>query len=187
VSGVAAQATTALQNGLLLDQITHQALHDDLTGLANRLQFKDRLGGTIAQAREQGQQVTAFYLDLDSFKPVNDRFGHDAGDELLVAVAERLRACTRATDIVARLGGDEFAVLVDASEASEAVEAIAARLVDAFDEPFEIAGRPLTLRASIGRATFPRDAATAEQLLTTADAAMFAGKRARKAPDPLSA
>ncbi len=182
LSGIAAQATTALQNGRLLDQMTHQALHDDLTGLANRLQFKDRLGGTIDQARERNQQVTAFYLDLDSFKPVNDRFGHDAGDEVLVAVAERLRDCTRAADTVARLGGDEFAVLVDASEESEAVELIAARLAGAFDEPFQIAGRPLTLKASIGRATFPRDAESAEQLLSTADAAMFAGKRARKAP-----
>ncbi len=97
LSGVAAQATTALQNGRLVDQITHQALHDELTGLANRLQFKTQLARRgPSRPRSSGEQVTLFYLDLDCFKPVNDEFGHDAGDELLVAVGERLDACTRA-------------------------------------------------------------------------------------------
>jgi diguanylate cyclase (GGDEF)-like protein len=180
LSGVAAQATTALQNGFLLDQITHQALHDDLTGLANRLHFKDQLREAIHHAREHGQQVTAFYLDLDDFKPVNDELGHDAGDELLVAVARRLLCCMRPADIVARLGGDEFAVLVDTADAGETTGVIAARLADAFTEPFEVAGRRLALDASIGQATFPEEAGDAEGLLATADAAMFTRKRDRK-------
>jgi diguanylate cyclase (GGDEF)-like protein len=177
VSGVAAQATTALQNGRLLDQMTHQALHDDLTGLANRLHFKSRLGAAVQLGLEQGRQVTAFYLDLDWFKLVNDEFGHDAGDELLAAVARRLESCTRPDDLVARLGGDEFAILIDAASTPAATEAVAARLDGAFAGPFAVAGRRMVVGASIGRATFPQDAPTAEQLLSHADAAMFAHKR----------
>jgi diguanylate cyclase (GGDEF)-like protein len=187
LSGVAAQATTALQNGRLLDQITHQALHDDLTGLANRLHFKDRLARAVAQAAERDEQVTAFYLDLDAFKPVNDDFGHDSGDALLVDVARRLEGCTRPADLVARLGGDEFAVLIDSTATPQAVALVAGRLAAAFDEPFAVAGRRIAMRASIGRASFPRDAADAEQLLATADAAMFAAKRqgqAGRSPAP---
>jgi diguanylate cyclase (GGDEF)-like protein len=179
LSGVAAQATTALQNGRLLDQITYQALHDDLTGLANRLHFKDRLSAAVARAAEHDQPVTAFYLDLDRFKPVNDEFGHDAGDELLAAVARRLEASTRPTDLVARLGGDEFAVLIDSGATPQAIAVVAGRLAEAFVEPFEVAGQRMAVGASIGRATFPGDAGTAEELLATADAAMFAAKHQR--------
>jgi diguanylate cyclase (GGDEF)-like protein len=184
VSGVAAQATTALQNGRLLDQITYQALHDDLTGLANRLHFKTRLAGAVDRARERGWPVTAFYLDLDWFKPVNDEFGHDVGDELLAAVALRLESCTRPDDLVARLGGDEFAVLIDAASTPAATDVVAQRLAGAFGEPFVIAGRRMVVGASIGRATFPEDATTAEELLSTADAAMFARKRERPVAVP---
>jgi diguanylate cyclase (GGDEF)-like protein len=181
LSGIGAQATTALQNARLLDQITHRAMHDDLTRLANRLHFKHRLEHAIDRAREQGRQVTAFYLDLDWFKPVNDEFGHDVGDELLAAVARRLESCTRPDDLVARLGGDEFALLLDSASTAEATERVAGRLAAAFEEPFAVSGQPMILGASIGRATFPEDATTAEQLLTCADAAMFERKRARTA------
>ncbi len=184
VSGVAAQATTALQNGRLLDQITHQALHDDLTGLANRLHLKTRLAAAVDHAREWGGHVTAFYVDLDWFKPVNDEFGHDVGDELLAAVGRRLESCVRPDDLVARLGGDEFAVLIDTASTPAATDVVAGRLRSAFDEPFFIAGRPMTVGASIGRATFPQDATTAERLLSTADAAMFARKRERPVAVP---
>lgn len=181
VSGVAAQATTALQNGRLLDQITHQATHDDLTGLANRAQFKQRLNAAVHDARLCGEAVTVFYLDLDGFKPVNDEFGHDAGDELLAAVARRLQACMRPSDLVARLGGDEFSILIENGAGEQAVAAVARRLEASFAEPFEVEGRTLRVGASIGRATFPADAAGAEQLLSAADEAMFACKRERKA------
>jgi diguanylate cyclase (GGDEF)-like protein len=177
LSGVAAQATTALQNGRLLDQMTHQALHDDLTGLANRLHFKTRLDDAVRCAQEQSRQVTAFYLDLDRFKPVNDELGHDVGDELLAAVGRRLQSCMRPEDLVARLGGDEFAVLIDSGPTPASTAIVARRLAGAFDEPFEVAGRPMIVGVSIGRASFPHDAQTAEQLLTTADAAMFNHKR----------
>jgi diguanylate cyclase (GGDEF)-like protein len=185
LSGVAAQATTALQNGRLLDQITHQAMHDDLTGLANRLNFRDQLRAALRGARERGDRLTAFYIDLDRFKPVNDEFGHDAGDEVLASVADRLLRCTRPVDLVARLGGDEFAVLMGAPDAGGVTESVAARLAAAFDEPFTVAGRMVWLGASIGRATFPDDADDAEQLLCAADAVMFAHKRERKAAERL--
>jgi diguanylate cyclase (GGDEF)-like protein len=178
LSGVGAQAATALGNGRLVDVITHQALHDQLTGLANRVRFTTELREAVGQARD-GERITGlFYLDLDNFKPVNDELGHEAGDQLLVAVAQRLRSCTRSGDVVARLGGDEFAVLLaDVTEAD--VERVAARLVKGFEEPFELAGRRVSVAASIGRSTYPADAPDADSLLRAADAAMFARKRGR--------
>ena len=186
LSGVAAQATTALQNGRLVDQITHQALHDELTGLANRLQFTDDLRAAIHQARHHGSQVTLFYLDLDNFKPVNDEFGHDAGDKILIAVGKRLTSCTRSTDTVARLGGDEFAVLIDAHTSPQETDLLADRLTRAFTHPLAITDHNLTLGASIGRAVFPTDADSTESLLRVADATMFQAKRNRyqTAPQP---
>lgn len=183
LSGVAAQATTALENGRLLDAITHQALHDSLTGLANRHSFTHGLKDTL-EAASAGEQVTLFYIDLDDFKPVNDAFGHDVGDELLVAVADRLRACTRAEDTVARLGGDEFAILVGGTLGPPATAIIASRLSAAFVEPFEIAGHQLQVGASIGYASFPSDGIDAEELLRAADHEMFRVKRVTKCAHP---
>jgi diguanylate cyclase (GGDEF)-like protein len=172
LSGVAAHATTALQNGRLLDRITHQALHDELTGLANRAQFAAALRRAIAQS----QPATLFYVDLDHFKPVNDELGHEMGDRLLMAVADRLNGCTRARDTVARLGGDEFVVLI----AEHDTGGVAQRLARAFGDPFVIDGRTLAIGASIGSARFPDDADDAEALLRRADAAMFDVKRGRQ-------
>ena len=181
LSGIAAQATTALQNGRLLDEITYQAQHDGLTGLANRLHCNAKLRDAFANASRPPETVTLFYIDLDGFKPVNDQLGHQIGDELLVAVAGRLTSCTRAVDLVARLGGDEFAVLVVGSERADAV---AQRLSDVFSRPFVIGGHVLTLAASIGRAGVRADADGPERLLRLADAAMFENKRAhRRAED----
>jgi diguanylate cyclase (GGDEF)-like protein len=184
LSGVAAQATTALQNGHLLDEMTHQAMHDQLTGLANRLQFTQQLRGALDRAREALHPVTLLYLDLDGFKPVNDEFGHDVGDQLLVAVAKRMAACTRSEDTVARLGGDEFAVLIDSQTAAGDAEEVSNRLADALTRPFMIDGHQLRLGASIGRAVFPIDADTPDGLLRCADAAMFAVKRSTRAASP---
>jgi diguanylate cyclase (GGDEF)-like protein len=181
LSGVAAQATTALQNGHLLDEMTHQATHDQLTGLANRLQFTGQLRGAIDRAREEIHPVTLLYMDLDGFKPVNDEFGHDVGDRLLVAVAKRLASCTRAGDTVARLGGDEFAVLIDSQTAPAVAEEVSERLAAAVTQPFVIDGHRLHLGASIGRAVFPIDADDPDGLLRAADAAMFEVKRDTRA------
>ena len=181
LSGVAAQATTALQNGRLLDEMTHQALHDQLTGLANRVQFTDQLRRAIDRAREEIHPVTLLYLDLDGFKPVNDEFGHDVGDQLLVAVAKRLSACTRAGDTVARLGGDEFAVLIDSPTGPRDAQEVSARVAAALTQPFMIDGHQLQLGASIGQAVFPIDAEDPDGLLRCADAAMFGVKRETRA------
>jgi diguanylate cyclase (GGDEF)-like protein len=178
LSGVAAQATTALQNGQLVDQITYQALHDQLTGLANRVQFTSMAHTAVHEAGERGSLVTLFYVDLDRFKPVNDEYGHEIGDALLAAVGERLRACTRASDAVARLGGDEFAILVTAS-VGDNLDRVQARIEGAFVQPFVLGGRRVCLGASVGRAVYPRDASDADALLRHADAAMFESKRAR--------
>ena len=177
LSGVAAQATTALQNGRLVDEMTHQAMHDQLTGLANRLQFTGQLRDALSRAREEIQPVTLLYMDLDGFKPVNDEFGHDVGDQLLVAVAKRLASCTRAEDTVARLGGDEFAVLIASQTAPADAEEVSDRLAAAVMRPFVIDGHQLHLGISIGRAVFPIDADDADGLLRCADAAMFSVKR----------
>jgi diguanylate cyclase (GGDEF)-like protein len=184
LSGVAAQATTALQNGQLVDQITYQALHDQLTGLANRVQFTSMAHTAVHEAHERGSLVTLFYVDLDRFKPVNDEYGHEIGDALLAAVGERLRACTRATDVVARLGGDEFAILVAAS-VGDNLDRVQGRIEGAFEQPFVLGGRRVCLGASVGRAVYPHDASDAAALLRHADAAMFESKRARPEGDLL--
>jgi diguanylate cyclase (GGDEF)-like protein len=177
LSGVAAQATTALQNGRLVDQFRHQAMHDQLTGLANRLQFTEALRKAVNRARQRDEFVTMFYIDLNSFKPVNDAYGHDVGDRLLNALGQRLTSCTRSSDVVARLGGDEFAVLIGSATTAAQADALALRLGDAFADPFMIDGHELQLSASIGRAVFPIDADSADGLLRRADASMFAAKR----------
>jgi diguanylate cyclase (GGDEF)-like protein len=177
LSGAAALAVTALHNGRLVDEITYQALHDPLTGLVNRAALMENLRGAIIRARAAGDRVTLLYLDLDGFKPVNDAFGHEVGDELLVLVGHRLLGCTRAADTVARLGGDEFALLLQPPLGEDDVEALIDRVAAAFGEPFPVAGEGLRLGASIGRATFPEDADAAECLLRAADEAMFEAKR----------
>ena len=176
LSGIGAQASTALQNGRLVDLITYQALHDQLTGLSNRAGFTAELDAAVARSETTGEQTTLFYIDLDRFKPVNDNLGHEYGDQLLAAVADRLRRCTRATDIVARPGGDEFAVLVSAANSAD-IDRVGIRIGAAFDEPFVIGAHRLELDASIGRASFPSDAASPEDLLRRADQGMFTAKR----------
>ena len=180
VSGVVAQATTALQNGRLVDLITHQATHDQLTGLANRVRFTTELRDAVGRAHTDSESGALLYVDLDQFKPVNDEFGHETGDALLVAVAERLESCTRASDVVARLGGDEFAVLLVAAGPEE-IEKVSARIAAAFAEPFVVGELCLRLGVSIGRSHYPVDAGDPDGLLRLADDAMFAVKRARHA------
>lgn len=184
LSGVAAQATTALQNGQLVDHITHQAMHDQLTGLANRAQFTEELRKAISRARRGRELVTVLFLDLDRFKPVNDEFGHDVGDRLLSAVAERLTSCTRTGDVVARLGGDEFAVLIAGHRTPDEGERLAARMTQAFADPFQIDSHLLRLSASVGQAIYPSDADGAESLLRQADMSMFQHKRRGAANQP---
>jgi diguanylate cyclase (GGDEF)-like protein len=180
IEGVVAQATTTLENGRLMDVVVHQARHDQLTGLGNRVQFADDLHAAITRAGVNHELVGLFYMDLDQFKPVNDGFGHDAGDELLVAVAARLSAGTPENTYLARLGGDEFALVTNAA-GSEELELVDRRIRDLFDEPFEVGGRQLLLTVSVGRSVFPTDAPDHDGLVRIADAAMYTDKSVRRA------
>ena len=162
------------------EQLTHQALHDALTGLANRRLLHRRLEHELAA----GQPLGLLYIDLDGFKAVNDTAGHAAGDELLVAVSHLLRACVREGDTVARLGGDEFAVLCPAITRAEAVT-VGGRILEGLDAPGSLGGLGAVVGASIGvrwsdDRVPDRSGTSAEQLLHDADAAMYAAKRAGK-------
>jgi diguanylate cyclase (GGDEF)-like protein/PAS domain S-box-containing protein len=170
------------------EQVAFLAYHDKLTGLPNRALFEEMLETAIARARRHDLGVGVLYLDLDNFKLVNDSLGHHAGDELLSQLAERLRGCTRETDMVARQGGDEFLLLladlergmgpVSGSEAGVFVaESVATRVHQALQDPFDLEGVEFFASASIGVSLFPQDAVDATTLLRNADHAMYQSKK----------
>ncbi|WP_341647939.1 diguanylate cyclase domain-containing protein [Thauera humireducens] len=159
------------------DSIRHLAHHDPLTGLPNRVLLQDRLERALASAQRNGSSLAMLFIDLDGFKPVNDRYGHDTGDALLQAVAKRLRGTLRHSDTAARIGGDEFVVLLPVLAETQDAGLIAAKLRTAIASPFEIDGHRITISASIGLALYPRDGDTASELMRTADGAMYADKR----------
>jgi diguanylate cyclase (GGDEF)-like protein/PAS domain S-box-containing protein len=158
------------------EQIEYQAYHDSLTGLPNRLLFRDRLTIALAHARRLETPVAVMFLDLDRFKVVNDTLGHSLGDELLRIVAERLRSELREGDTIARMGGDEFTVLLGDLKDADFAAAIAQKLLDVVAQPIRLQGHDLYLTTSIGLALFPTDGETAEALLQSADSAMYRAK-----------
>ncbi|MDX6549154.1 MAG: hypothetical protein QOG33_2704, partial [Gaiellales bacterium] len=168
------------------EQIAYLAFHDQLTGLPNRSLFYQHLELAIARADRNHLGVAVLFVDLDSFKLVNDSFGHLAGDALLRDFATRLRAVTRATDTVARQGGDEFLVLVPDLELSsgpgiepnalEVVQSIEAKVRSVLEAPFDVAGTPIHVGLSVGVSIYPIDARDRDQLLRNADTAMYVGK-----------
>jgi diguanylate cyclase (GGDEF)-like protein len=176
LTGLADQAGLALTNVRLLDRTRHQATHDALTGLANRVLFHELLEAALAGGRRSGTRTGVCFLDLDGFKRVNDTLGHAAGDELLVEVAVRLRASVRASDATARLAGDEFAVLLRDVSSEEAAAAVAAKIVAAIGEPFELQGELVGIGVSVGVAIAPAHGRTPDELLRAADTAMYAAK-----------
>jgi diguanylate cyclase (GGDEF)-like protein/PAS domain S-box-containing protein len=157
--------------------LTHQALHDGLTGLANRSLLLDRLEHALVSQERTSLRVGVAYLDLDGFKQVNDGAGHAAGDELLVQVADRLRRSIRPGDTVGRLGGDEFAIICTDLGDGKDLSSVADRVLKAVREPFLLPSGTFTISASIGLAV-AEDRSTGEQLLATADTAMYTAKRA---------
>nr|WP_043238173.1 EAL domain-containing protein [Stutzerimonas azotifigens] len=157
-------------------RIAHLSQHDALTGLPNRNQLREHLEQRLEPGGGQPAACTLLYIDLDRFKPINDTFGHAAGDEVLLQVAERLRLCTRDGDLIARLGGDEFVMVLDGTHAEADIEHLCARLMAALDEPFQHAGQRLYIGASIGIANAPQDAARAGELLRRADVALYQAK-----------
>ena len=184
--GVGDQATTALQKARLLETVRHQATHDALTGLPNRVLFLDTLERAIADARPDAP-VAVLFCDLDRFKAVNDTLGHAAGDELLRQVSARLRAAVRPGDTVGRLSGDEFAVVLPDLAEPSAAAGLAERVIACFDTPFRLDGSETGIGTSVGVAVHdPRDGTSAEELLRRADAAMYRHKERTLHPPPLA-
>jgi diguanylate cyclase (GGDEF)-like protein len=164
----------------LQEKLRHQALHDALTGLPNRTLFLDRAENALRLAGRTQIWPAVLYLDLDGFKPVNDTYGHEAGDILLQAFADRLRGCLRSADTAARLGGDEFAVLVNGPIDPDGVARVVARIKAELARPIDLSGgRQATVGASIGIAIAEPAAADVETLVRRADQAMYTAKRAR--------
>ncbi|HUB94475.1 MAG TPA: diguanylate cyclase, partial [Stellaceae bacterium] len=164
------------------EQLRRRALYDPLTALPNRALLIDRLKLAFARAERSKALLGILLLDLDGFKDVNDRFGHIAGDKVLVAVADRLRQSIRKSDTVGRLGGDEFLVLAEGLHSESDAEIVKSRVEEAINTPFEVDGRPISLGVSVG-VQFWRvgDSDDLDMLLGKADSSMYVAKRSRKA------
>lgn len=160
-----------------LGQMAHS---DELTGLPNRALFMDRLERVMIRARRNRNKFALLFLDLDGFKAVNDRYGHQFGDELLKEVAKRLVASIRQSDTLARIGGDEFTIIIDDLKYWDEPGQVARKLLSAFATPFVIGGTKVSAGLSIGISVFPDDAEDARGLISTADKAMYQVKRGGK-------
>jgi diguanylate cyclase (GGDEF)-like protein/PAS domain S-box-containing protein len=172
VQGIVLNTRDVTERRALEAQLAHQAFHDPLTGLANRVLFRDRVEHALARVARTRESLAVLFLDLDDFKHVNDSMGHTAGDQLLQAVAARLEASVRLADTVARLGGDEFAVLVEEVAGREGAEMVAARVLDSLADPIVLGSTEVFVRASVGLALRGGDE-TATELLRNADVAMY--------------
>ena len=171
--------TDITEHVLAEERIQRVAHHDSLTGLPNRLLFNDRLEQAISLAKRDSRQFALLYLDLDRFKPVNDSLGHAAGDEILQAVAARIRREVRESDTVARVGGDEFAVILPDIAGREEAETVAKKIIAALATPFQLGSQKQSvyIGTSIGIALYPADALDTDALVKAADAAMYSAKQ----------
>ena len=169
-------STSLAQLRKLKQELAHQAYHDSLTGLANRLKFRDLVDGALAAAARDGGKVAVLFIDLDDFKTVNDTMGHAAGDALLEAVARRIESSVGELGTAARLGGDEFAVLLPEVSNDSVVRTVADRILVALGDPVPIEGQSVVAQASIGIASHV-GAADADELMQHADVAMYTAKR----------
>jgi diguanylate cyclase (GGDEF)-like protein len=160
----------------LTRQLEHQAYHDTLTGLSNRVTFDDHLHLATDQAKRHGWRIAVMFLDLDRFKVINDTLGHAVGDKLLVHVAHRLKACLRVDDTLARLGGDEFAIVLSLSRHEIDAAEVASKIAATIAEPIQVDGYSLHVTTSIGISLFPEDGSRAETIIKNADTAMYRSK-----------
>lgn len=159
------------------EQLRHIALHDTLTGLANRRHFNEALQARCVQLQEDGSAFALLLIDLDRFKPINDLLGHPTGDKVLQKVAVRLRRAVRADDLVARIGGDEFAVIASDMDEGEGVGELADRILELLARPFVVEGQTAEMGASVGIALAPVDGTDGESLTVHADLALYTAKR----------
>lgn len=158
------------------DNMRYMALHDALTGLANRTLLRDRMVHAIAQARREQSRIAVMYIDLDNFKPINDALGHDAGDTVLCEVAQRLNESVRDSDTVARVGGDEFVILLENLPEPELARGIGEKILEVLARPIQAKGRACTVTTSIGISVYPDHGETYESLLGAADQALYEAK-----------
>ena len=168
------------QSKLQMQMLELLAHYDPLTQLPNRTTFADRLRQGIARSKRDKSLIAICFLDLDGFKPVNDQFGHDAGDQVLIEVAARIKNCIREQDTVSRHGGDEFALLLDDLPSIEECEQTLSRIQQVIAEPYLVNGEKITIGASIGLTLYPLDDSDADTLLRHADHAMYQAKVAGK-------
>lgn len=174
---VSGQVAAAIEHQQLQARLQYMAQYDPLTDLPNRALLLDRLESALARARRDQTQLSLLFIDLDGFKQVNDRYGHPMGDLLLQQVAQRLRDCLRSADTVARLGGDEFVVLLEGGQSGTHAQGVMLKIVTAFAVPFVLQEHAVPMVPSIGLATSPEHGKDAQQLLSHADAAMYACKK----------
>jgi diguanylate cyclase (GGDEF)-like protein/PAS domain S-box-containing protein len=174
--GVVSVVRDTTERNIAEEQIRHLAYHDVLTGLPNRLLFKDRLTVAITRSQREHSLLAVLFLDLDDFKRINDSLGHNTGDHLLQAVAHRIQGCIRDSDTVARLGGDEFTILLPMLANGEDAALIARNILDAMRRPFNIYGQEHVITTSIGISVYPDDGVDTETLIKNADTAMYQAK-----------
>lgn len=160
----------------LEEKIRHQAFHDALTGLPNRLLFQDRLEKSLAVAKRTQKLLATLFLDLDGFKKINDTLGHDMGDLLLQAVAQRLLVSVRASDTVARMGGDEFTIVLTEMSTFQDAEVVAQNVLEALGEPFTLNEHVIEITVSIGISLYPQNGQDVQTLMKQADIAMYIAK-----------
>jgi diguanylate cyclase (GGDEF)-like protein/PAS domain S-box-containing protein len=161
--------------------LTELACHDPLTGVTNRTVMDDRLHHAIDRAQRAGSKIALYFIDLNDFKTINDRYGHDAGDKLLIGIASALRACMRNSDTISRFGGDEFVIIVEDIEDTNHIQSVLTAIEFAISEPIIIDDETsLNANASIGIATYPDDATDADTLIKAADVAMYIRKKEKQ-------
>jgi diguanylate cyclase (GGDEF)-like protein len=178
VNRAARIAALAVERKQADDRMHFMANHDPLTGLANRALLNDRFAQAALHARRHDRRFTVAFIDVDDFKSVNDTLGHDAGDQLLKIVADRIVHNVRATDTVARLGGDEFVVLLtDQPKDIDAIPAVLGKITASIAQPVRLGGRRLAVTCSVGAANYPDDGTDFSVLLGAADAAMYRAKK----------